>query len=194
MRKEVIDNHLLIGVNKVVAVNLYQSGFDIVGIKECGDIDWILSPVYNEETGNDVELKTEEAIQKIMEHEGEVFLASYIPINFVEIKEHENVIKTRFSVGDMVYALIPDSGASYTPSKMKKLKVVAIEYQESYNNERISTVVGSRETTQELYIRGDTTEKRIRYYLADAHYTFNRGYALYEDEVFGSIEELKESL
>ena len=190
----VIDDYLLTNVDKVVAVNLYQAGFDIVGVRECGDIDWMLSPVYDEETGDDVNLEPEEAIQKIMEYEGEVFLASYIPISFVEVKGTENVIKTRFSVGDMVYALIPDSSASFSPSKIRYLKIVGIKYQESYTNAELNTIEGSRKTDSELYVKGKESVKTTKYYLADSNSTYARGYMMYEDELFNSVEELKESL
>ena len=190
----VIDDYLLTNVDKVVAVNLYQAGFDIVGVRECGDIDWMLSPVYDEEIGDDVNLEPEEAIQKIMEYEGEVFLASYIPISFVEVKGTENVIKTRFSVGDMVYALIPDSSASFSPSKIKHLKIVGIKYQESYTNAELNTIEGSRKTDLELYVKGIKSVKTTKYYLADSNSTYARGYMMYEDELFNSVEELKESL
>lgn len=190
----VIDDYLLTNVDKVVAVNLYQAGFDIVGVRECGDIDWMLSPVYDEETGDDVNLKPEEAIQKIMEYEGEVFLALYIPISFVEVKGTENVIKTRFSVGDMVYALIPDSSASFSPSKTRYLKIVGIKYQESYTNAELNTIEGSRKTDSELYVKGKESVKTTKYYLADSNSTYARGYMMYEDELFNSVEELKESL
>lgn len=190
----VIDDYLLTNVDKVVAVNLYQAGFDIVGVRECGDIDWMLSPVYDEETGDDVNLEPEEAIQKIMEYEGEVFLASYIPISFVEVKGTENVIKTRFSVGDMVYALIPDSSASFSPSKTRYLKIVGIKYQESYTSAELNTIEGSRKTDSELYVKGKESVKTTKYYLADSNSTYARGYMMYEDELFNSVEELKESL
>lgn len=190
----VIDDYLLTNVDKVVAVNLYQAGFDIVGVRECGDINWILSPVYDEEIGDYVDLKSEEAIQKIMEHEGEVFLASYIPISFVEVRGTENVIKTRFSVGDMVYALIPDSSVSFSPSKIRCLKVVGIEYQESYTNAKLNTIEGSRKTDSELYVKGKESVKTTKYYLADSDRTYTRGFMMYEDELFNSVEELKESL
>lgn len=190
----VIDDYLLTNVDKVVAVNLYQAGFDIVGVRECGDIDWMLSPVYDEETGDDVNLEPEEAIQKIMEYEGEVFLASYIPISFVKVKGTENVIKTRFSVGDMVYALIPDSSASFSPSKTRYLKIVGIKYQESYTSAELNTIEGSRKTDSELYVKGKESVKTTKYYLADSNSTYARGYMMYEDELFNSVEELKESL
>ena len=105
-----------------------------------------------------------------------------------------NMIKTKYKIGEKVYALIPESGVSFAPSKAKKLKVVGIEYQESYSNGRIGTDTGTRKTNQELFVRGKETESSIRYYLADDNYTYVKGYMLYEDEVFGSIEELKESL
>lgn len=105
-----------------------------------------------------------------------------------------NMIKTKYKIGEKVYALVPESGASFTPSKARKLKVVGIEYQESYNNSRIGTDAGTRKTRQELCVRGEKTESSTRYYLADDNCIYVRGYMLYEDEVFGSIEELKESL
>lgn len=194
MKSKVIDDYLLVEVDKVMAVHLFQKGFEIVGIDDAGGIDCIDRTVYDEENGDEREMTFDEVIKAIANYDGDVYMANNIPINFEEIKEHENVIKTRFSVGDMVYALIPDSGTSYTPSMIKNLKVVGIEYQESYNSTRISTEYGSRQTTQELSVKGDATEKRTKYYLADNRYTYTKGYMLYENEVFGSIEELKESL
>ena len=198
----VIDHYLLTNVDKVVAVNLYQAGFDIVGVKECGDIDWMLSPVYDEEIGDDVDLEPEEAIQKIMEHEGEVFLASYIPISFVEVKGTENVIKTKYRIGDIVYGFKTDYSLNYSPGSVKRFKIVGISIKQAHRLYEMTLADRSRQTREAMSIATNSNEvnKEILYYVIECSetrpntYVSNYAIAMEEKYLFGSKEELKNSI
>lgn len=198
----VIDDYLLTNVDKVVAVNLYQAGFDIVGVRECGDIDWMLSPVYDEEIGDDVDLEPEEAIQKIMEHEGEVFLASYIPISFVEVKGTENVIKTKFSVGDIVYGFKTDYSANYSPGSIRCFKVAGISIKQAQYLYEMVLADRSRQTRETMSVASSKKEvnEEILYFVVEHDEkkpnTCASRYAIAMEEkyLFSSKEELKNSI
>lgn len=180
MKKVVInEDGIFVPVDKETAIFLAKKGEELSTVED-GNRTYL---VY--EMADDGRERTiEELIEEIMGSD-----QWYWGFN-----NESNMIKTKYKIGEKVYALIPESGVSFAPSKLKKLKVVGIEYQESYSNGRIGTDKGTRKTNQELFVRGKETESSIRYYLADDNYTYVKGYMLYEDEVFGSIEELKESL
>lgn len=180
MKKVVInEDGIFVPVDKETAIFLAKKGEELSTVED-GNRTYL---VY--EMADDGRERTiEELIEEIMGSD-----QWYWGFN-----NESNMIKTKYKIGEKVYALIPESGVSFAPSKVKKLKVVGIEYQESYSNGRIGTDTGTRKTNQELFVRGKETESSIRYYLADDNYTYVKGYMLYEDEVFGSIEELKESL
>ena len=198
----VIDDYLLTNVDKVVAVNLHQAGFDIVGVRECGDIDWMLSPVYDEEIGDDVDLEPEEAIQKIMEYEGEVFLASYIPISFVEVKGTENVIKTKFRVGDIVYGFKADRSCSYSPGSIKCFKVAGISIKQAQHLYEMELADRSRQTRETMSVASskEDVNEEILYFVVEHDEkrpnTCASRYAVAMEEkyLFGSKEELKNSI
>lgn len=199
MRKEVIDNHLLIGVDKVVAVNLYQAGFDIVGITDDGFIDWILAPIYDEEIEDEVELGREEAIQEIMDYRKELFIASDIPIKFVEIKDNEQVVKTKYRVGDIVYAFMTDYSVSRSPGRVKELKIVGISVKQAYGTTSNMTVDSpSRETREEMYTNFEgryNVENKILYYVVEnKNYYKSKAIVIEEEYLFKNKNELKESI
>lgn len=181
MKKVVINEYgIFVPVDKETAMFLAKKGEELSTV-ENGNRTYL---VY--EMADDGRERTiEELIEEIMSSD-QWYWGFY---------NESNMIKTKYKMGEKVYALIPESGVSFTPSKVKKLKVVGIEYQESYSNGRIGTDTGTRKTNQELLVKWEKgTESSIRYYLADDNYTYVKGYMLYEDEVFGSIKELKESL
>lgn len=199
MRKEVIDNHLLISVDKVVAVNLYQAGFDIVGITDDGFIDWILAPIYDEEIEDEVELGMEEAIQEIMDYRKELFIASDIPIKFVEIKDNEQVVKTKYRVGDIVYAFMTDYSVSRSPGRVKELKIVGISVKQAYGTISNMTVDSpSRETREEMYTNFEgryNVENKILYYVVEnKNYYKSKAIVIEEEYLFKNKNELKESI
>lgn len=180
MKKVVInEDGIFVPVDKETAIFLAKKGEELSTVED-GNRTYL---VY--EMADDGRERTiEELIEEIMSSDQWYW----------GFDNESNMIKTKYKIGEKVYALIPESGVSFAPAKVKKLKVVGIEYQESYSNGRIGTDTGTRKTNQELFVRGKETESSIRYYLADDNYTYVKGYMLYEDEVFGSIEELKESL
>ena len=195
----VIDDYLLTNVDKVVAVNLYQAGFDIVGITDDGFIDWILSPIYDEEIEDEVELGREEAIQEIMDYRKELFIASYIPIKFVEIKDNEQVVKTKYRVGDIVYAFMTDYLVSRSPGRVKELKIVGISIKQAYGTTSNMTVVSpSRETREEMYTNFEgryNVESKILYYVVEnKDYYRSKAIVIEEEYLFSSKEELKNSI
>ena len=94
MKSKVIDGYLLVEVDKVRAVNLFQKGFEIAGIDDAGGIDWIDRPAYDEEKGDEGEMTFDEVTKEIINYNGEVYMVNNIPINFVEIKNNEQVVST----------------------------------------------------------------------------------------------------
>lgn len=180
MKKVVInEDGIFVPVDKETAIFLAKKGEELSTVED-GNRTYLVYEMADDGRERTIEELIEEIIRSDQWYWG--------------FYNESNMIKTKYKIGEKVYALIPESGVSFAPAKVKKLKVVGIEYQESYSNGRIGTDTGTRKTNQELFVRGKETESSIRYYLADDNYTYVKGYMLYEDEVFGSIEELKESL
>ena len=180
MKKVVInEDGIFVPVDKETAIFLAKKGEELSTV-ENGNRTYL---VY--EMADDGRERTiEELIEEIMSSD-QWYWGFY---------NESNMIKTKYKIGEEVYALIPDSPASFSPSKIKHLKIVGIKYQESYTNAELNTIQGSRKTDSELYVKGKESVKTTKYYLADSNSTYARGYMMYEDELFNSVEELKESL
>lgn len=182
MKKVVInEDGIFVPVDKETAIFLAKKGEELSTVED-GNRTYL---VY--EMADDGRERTiEELIEEIMSSD-QWYWGFY---------NESNMIKTKYKIGEKVYAIIPDSGISFTPAKIKELKVVAIKYTESYIRDALDLAIetGSRKTVSELYTNNSTTESEIRYYLADAKHTFEKAYALYENEIFESIEKAKESL
>lgn len=198
----VIENHFLIEVDKVLAISLYQAGYDIVGVTDDGFIDWILTPIYDEEKEDEVELGKEEAIQEIMDYKKELFIASYMPINFVEVKGTENVIKTKFSVGDIVYGFKTDYSANYSPGSIRCFKVAGISIKQAQYLYEMVLADRSRQTRETMSVASSKKDvnEEILYFVVEHDEkkpnTCARRYAIAMEEkyLFSSKEELKNSI
>ncbi len=180
MKKVVInEDGIFVPVDKETAIFLAKKGEELSTV-ENGNRTYL---VY--EMADDGRERTiEELIEEIMSSD-QWYWGFY---------NESNMIKTKYKIGEKVYALIPDSSVSFSPSKIKHLKIVGIKYQESYTNAELNTIQGSRKTDSELYVEGKESVKTIKYYLADSNRAYARGYMMYEDELFNSVEELKELL
>lgn len=199
MKSKVIDNYLLVEVDKVMAVHLFQKGFEIVGIDDAGGIDWIDRPVYNEEEGDDREMTFDEVVKCIANYDGEVYIANNIPINFVEIKNNEQVIKTKYKVGDIVYAFMTDYSASRSPGRVKELKIVGISVKQAYSTTSNMIVNSpSRETREEMYTnfegRYNVVNKIMYYVVENKNYYKSKAIVIEEEYLFKDKNELKESI
>lgn len=199
MKSKVIDDYLLVEVDKVMAVHLFQKGFEIVGIDDAGGIDWIDRPVYDEEEGDDREMTFDEVVKCIANYDGEVYIANNIPINFVEIKNNEQVIKTKHKVGDIVYAFMTDYSVSRSPGRVKELKIVGISVKQAYSTTSNMTVNSpSRETREEMYTnfggRYNVVNKIMYYVVENKNYYKSKAIVIEEEYLFKDKNELKESI
>lgn len=199
MKSKVINDYLLVEVDKVMAVNLFQKGFEIAGIDDAGGIDWIDRPVYDEEKGDEGEMTFDEVTKEIMNYNGEVYIVNNIPINFVKIKNNEQVIKTRYKVGDIVYAFMTDYSVSHSPGRVKELKIVGISVKQAYSTTSNMTVDSpSRETREEMYTNFEgkcNVVNKIMYYVVENknHYK-SKAIVIEEEYLFKDKNELKESI
>lgn len=199
MKSKVIDDYLLVEVDKAMAVHLFQKGFEIAGIDDAGGIDWIDRPVYDEENGDEREMTFDEVIKAIANYDGEVYIANNIPINFVEIKNNEQVIKTKHKVGDIVYAFMTDYSVSHSPGRVKELKIVGISVKQAYSTTSNMTVDSpSRKTREEMYTnfegRYNVVNKIMYYVVENKNYYKSKAIVIEEEYLFKDKNELKESI
>ena len=199
MKSKVINDYLLVEVDKVTAVNLFQKGFEIAGMDGVGGIDWIDRTVYDEENRDEREMTFDEVVKEIMNYDGEVYIANNIPINFVEIKNNEQVIKTKHKVGDIVYAFMTDYSVSHSPGRVKELKIVGISVKQAYSTTSNMTVDSpSRETREEMHTnfegRYNVVNKIMYYVVENKNYYKSKAIVIEEEYLFKDKNELKESI
>lgn len=199
MKSKVVYGYLLVEVDKVTAINLFQKGFEIAGIGGEGELYWMDRTVYDEEDGCEREMTFDEVTKEIMDYDGEVYIANNIPINFVEIKNNEQVIKTKYKVGDIVYAFMADFPNPYSPGRIKELKVVGISIKQAYNTTSNMNVDSpSRATNGEMYTNfcgNCNVVNNVMYYVVENRSCQKlKAIVIEEEYLFKNKNELKESI
>lgn len=132
MKSKVVEGYLLTPVDKALAVSLVSKGFDFCYVTTYNDkeyVEWFNRSVYDEETGEERNFTDEEMMKEIASSNEQIYMAQFIPINFVEKGKGEYVGTAKYDIGSTVYVNITKKDEDIFGS-IRKGKVIGVDIRE----------------------------------------------------------------
>ena len=165
MKSKVVESYLLTPVDKALAVSLVSKGFDFCYITIYNDkeyVEWFNRFVYDEETDEEKNFTDEEIMKEIASSNEQIYMAQFIPIDFVERGKGDYVGTAKYDIGSTVYVNITKNDGDLFGS-IKKGRVIGVDIREGIEVIRHIDTTNRRFNIHKVELERGRRDKYITY-------------------------------